>query len=247
MGIFRQILVLLVTPKRNIMKICRNTAAKKHNFIFNKNISIISVKLNLNTVKLHGYVISDKSIKPDPERLEPLRNMHPPKDQKSKQIGMFSYYSQFIKNFSDKFQPIVKEDTYPINSDAENAFCLLKKDIKASVVTSIDETFPFVVETDASDHALAATLSQNGCPVAFFSKTLSQKEIQHPLIEKEAYAIIEVIRKWRHYLTGRQFTLITDKKAVSFMFDQSKKVKIKNDKIMRWRTKLSCYSFDIQY
>ena len=220
-------------------------AVKKHNFTFNENKSIISI----DTVKLLGYVISHKSIKPDPERLEPLRNMHPPKDQKSKQmvIGMFSYYSQFIKNFPDKIQPLVKADTYPINPDAENAFYLLKKDIEASVVTSLDETLPFVVETGASDHALAATLSQNGHPVAFFSKTLSKQEIQYPPIKKEAYAIVEAIRKWRHYLTGQYFTLITDQKAVSFMFDQSKKGKIKNNKIMRWRTELSCYSFNIQH
>ena len=51
----------------------------------------------------------------------------------------------------------------------------------------------------------------------------------------------------RHYLTGQHFTLITDQKAVSFMFDQSKKGKIENDKIMSWRTELSCHNFDIQY
>ena len=75
-------------------------AAEKHNFTFNENRSIMSV----DTVKLLGYVISHKSIKPDPEWLEPLRNMHPPKYQKSKQrvIGMFSYYSQIIKEISDK-------------------------------------------------------------------------------------------------------------------------------------------------
>ena len=167
-------------------------AAKKHNFTFKKNKSIISV----DTVKLLGYVISHKNIRPDPERLEPLRNMYPPKDQKSKQriIGMFSYYSQFIKNFSDKIQPLVKADTYLINSDAENTFYILKKDIEASVVISIDETLLFVVETDASDHALAATLSQNGRPVAFLTKSLNKQEIQHSPIEKEAYVIIEAIQ-----------------------------------------------------
>ena len=49
-------------------------AAKKDNFTFNKNKSIVSV----DTIKLLSYIISHKSIKPDPERLEPLRNMHPP-------------------------------------------------------------------------------------------------------------------------------------------------------------------------
>ena len=31
------------------------------------------------------------------------------------------------------------------------------------------------------------------------------------------------------------------------MFNQKLKGKIKNDKIMRWRIDLSCYSFDIEY
>jgi len=31
------------------------------------------------------------------------------------------------------------------------------------------------------------------------------------------------------------------------MFDQKHKGKIKNDKILRWRIELSCYSFDIVY
>ena len=39
----------------------------------------------------------------------------------------------------------------------------------------------------------------------------------------------------------------TDQKSVSYMFDQLNRGKIKNDKIMRWRIELACYSFDIVY
>ena len=35
--------------------------------------------------------------------------------------------------------------------------------------------------------------------------------------------------------------------SVAYMFDDKQRGKIKNDKIMRWRTELSCYSFDIAY
>ena len=63
---------------------------------------------------------------------------------------MFSYYCQFIKSFSDKIQPLVKVDRYPINSDTEITFYQLKKDIEASVVTSTDDTLSLVVETHAS-------------------------------------------------------------------------------------------------
>ena len=72
-------------------------------------------------------------------------------------------------------------------------------------------------------------------------------QLKHSSVEKEAQAIIEAVRHWKHFLTGRHFTLKTNQKSVSYMFDQRHRTKIKNDKIMRWRLELSCYSFDIVY
>ena len=91
------------------------------------------------------------------------------------------------------------------------------------------------METDASEFALSATLNQNGRPVAFFSRKLSGPELKHASVEKEAAVIVEAVRKWRHYLTGRHYNLITDQKSVAYMFDTKRRSKIKNDKIMRWR------------
>ena len=129
----------------------------------------------------------------------------------------------------------------------KEAFEILKEDIKNAVVHSVNEEIPFTVETDASDFALAATLSQAGRPVAFFSRTLTPGEKRHPAVEKEAAAIIEAVRKWRHYLANHHFILITDQRSVSFMFDTKSKGKIKNDKLMRWRLELSCFSYDISF
>ena len=83
--------------------------------------------------------------------------------------------------------------------------------------------------------------------MAFFSKSLNKHETYQPAIEKEAYAVVEVLLKWNNYLTGCHFTLVTDKQAVLYMFNQNHRGKIKNDKVMRWRTELGCYSYDIQY
>ncbi|GCB73568.1 hypothetical protein scyTo_0002648 [Scyliorhinus torazame] len=112
---------------------------------------------------------------------------------------------------------------------------------------AVDESIPFQVESDATDVALAATLNQAGRSVAFFSRTLHASEIQHISVEKEAQAIVEAGRHWRHYLAGRRFTLVTDQRSVVFMFDNVQRGKIKNDKILRYRIKLSTYTYDIKY
>ena len=103
------------------------------------------------------------------------------------------------------------------------------------------------METDASDFALAGTLTQRGHPVAFFARTLHGPETRHVAVEKEAAAIVESLDHWRHYLAGRHFTLITDQRSVSYMFDNRRRGKIKNEKIQRWRMELSCFNYDIIY
>ena len=116
-----------------------------------------------------------------------------------------------------------------MSSEAEQAFEDLKSIIAKAAVSAMDESVPFEVETDA------ATLNQKGRPVVFFSRTLQGSELKHSAIEKEAQAIDESIRHWRQFLTGSHFTLKTDQKSVSYMFNQHHQGKIKNDKITRWR------------
>ena len=75
---------------------------------------------------------------------------------------MFSCYSQWIKNFSEKIRPLISANQFLLNEDALNAFELLTSDVEQSVVGAIDETLPFEIESNASEFSLAATLNQNG-------------------------------------------------------------------------------------
>ena len=98
-----------------------------------------------------------------------------------------------------------------------------------SIFRAIDENEPFKLETDASDVAISGVSNQNGLPVAFYLRTLQGPKLKHLPFEKEACAIIESVRHWRHLVTGKHFRLMTDQKSVLFMFDQHTKSKIKND------------------
>ena len=105
------------------------------------------------------------------------------------------------------------KSTLPLSSDALFAIDVLKQALASAALHPIDNTLPLSVETDDSDFAIAATLNQEGRPIAFHSRTLSPEEQRYSSVEKEAYAVVEALRKWRHLLIGRHFTLVTDKRV----------------------------------
>ena len=162
-------------------------------------------------------------------------------------LGLFSYYSQWIPKFSDKIRPLITANSFPLDPESIKTFENFKEEIEKALLHSVDEKIPLVVETDASDTAIAATLNQAGRPVAFFSRTLTTTEQKHSSVEKEACAIVESVKKWSHYLSARRFVIVTDQQAVNFMFDARRHGKIKNSKIERWRMELGCYEYDIMY
>ena len=126
-------------------------------------------------------------------------------------------------------------------------FYQLKRELADATLSSVDENAPFTLETDASDVAVSAVLQQNGRPVAFWSRTLNSNEKCYASVKKEAAAIVEAVPQWLHYLLPCKFSIVTDQNSVAFMFGNSRRNKIKNDKIMRWRMELSQYCYDIVY
>ncbi|KAG8181418.1 hypothetical protein JTE90_018885 [Oedothorax gibbosus] len=105
---------------------------------------------------------------------------------------MFAHHCRWIPGFSDKIRPLLDNKHVPLSEAAVKAIEAIKSDIsKASLTAAVEDNIPFRVETDASKHAIAATLSQACRPVAFYSRTLNKSELYHSSIEKEAYAIVE--------------------------------------------------------
>ena len=156
--------------------------ARKYNLTFNEDKSCLGAK----EIKLLGFLASKGNIQPDPERLQPLKELAYPCNNESQKrvVGMFSYYSAWISHFSDKIMPLCTNKTFPLPSAVKEALEILKEEIAKALVVSIDPTQTLVVETDASDVAVSATLNQCGKPVAFFSRTLNHSERNHSLLKR---------------------------------------------------------------
>ena len=228
---------------RNLNKFL--SVAKALNLTLNEEKSTFSVR----KLTILGCVIEEGTIRPDPERFKPLEALPPPHDSKSLKrcLGFFAYYAKWIPNFSDKIRPLNKTTSFPISTEAQEAITKMKEDIRKAVLCYIDESLPFTLECDASEYAIAATLNQQGRPVGFFTRTLQSSELKYPSVEKEAMSIIESVRNWRHLLAPRKFTIVTDQRSISFMFNTTERKKVKNEKILRWRLELSTYNYDIHY
>ena len=217
--------------------------------ILNITINKEKSEFSVNVINYLGHTISKNCIKPDKMRLKPLTEMNAPRNKQELQkcLGLFSYYAKWIVDYSEKVQPLLKAETFPLTEHQKRTFEIIREEICQASMSPINETLPFDVETDASQLAIAAVLSQEGKPVAFFSRTLNKSEKLYPSMEKEALAIVESVRYWRHFLLPRSFRIITDQQAVSFMFHKKQSSRIKNDKVVRWRLELSAFQYEICY
>ena len=68
---------------------------------------------------------------------------------------------------------------------------------------------PFILEVDASDHAIGGVLSQKGPddylhPIAYFSNSLKSSQRNWSIHSKEAFAVVMAVKHWSVYLAGRE-------------------------------------------
>ena len=157
---------------------------KQYNLTLNEDKSVFSKT----SIDFLGYNISHGLLRPDSERLRPLRELPIPQNKTSlcRMLGLFSYYSQWIPKFSDKIRPLITAKSFPLDLESIKTFENFKEEIEKASLHSVDEKIPLVVETDASDTTIAATLNQENGPVAFFSRTLTTTEQKHSSVEKGA-------------------------------------------------------------
>ena len=95
----------------------------------------------------------------------------------------------------------------------------------------------FILATDASNFAIGAVLSQGeigkDLPVAYASRTINESELKYSVIEKELIVIVWSVKHFRHHLFGRRFTIVTDHKPLTWLFN----CKDPNSRLALWRIK----------
>lgn len=202
-----------------------------------------------------GHLITPDGLKPNPKKVEAIKNFPLPKNTKELKgfLGLLSYYRKFIKNLADLTKPLtlrLKKGNSIKTDDDEYMKCFEKcKDllINDPVLKYPDFTKPFILNTDASGVALGAVLSQKFGneihPIAYASRTLNDTERKLSTIERELLACVWACQYFRPYLYGRKFTLETDHQPLQWLHS----LKEPNSKLFRWKLRLEEFNFDIKY
>ncbi len=124
-----------------------------------------------------GYVVSEKGISADQVKVKAVKNWPQPRNihEVRSFIGLCTYYRRFVPGFSRK------NAVFQWTEQCNKAFQTLKELLtKAPVLAYPDFEKPFILDTDASDVAIGATLSQIidsvEHPIGYFSRTLTGPE-----------------------------------------------------------------------
>ncbi|MBW0565659.1 hypothetical protein O181_105374 [Austropuccinia psidii MF-1] len=147
----------------------------------------------------------------DSSKVQQILNWPQPRNIKALQyfLGFANFYHHFIKNYSKKITSLnsLLKKYYPFifNEEALSQFQILKEAFTtAPILAHFNPSLPTIVETDASDYALGAVLSQlndsGKHPIAFDSCKLLPDELNYEIHDKELLGIVWALKHWRAFL-----------------------------------------------
>ena len=212
---------------------------------------------SVDTVEYLGYLLSPSGLTMDPSKVQVIRDWPEPRKVKDIQsfLGFANFYRRFIHNYSDIVVPLTrltrKDAPWNFSDECRSAFDNLKSAFSsAPILTHWEPDRQLIVETDASDYAIAGILSivcedSEIRPVAYHSRTLNPSELNYDTHDKELLAIFESFRTWRHYLEGSAtpVDVVTDHKNLEYFST----TKLLTRRQARWSEFLSGFNLIIRF
>lgn len=198
-----------------------------------------------------GYAVSSKGIRPTDGHIAAITKYPLPTNAKEVHscLGLFSYFRRFVQNFSRIAKPLQnllrKDVTFDFDQNCHDAFNQLQQSLTTSPVLAIyNPKKETELHTDASSLGFGAALLQKQTdgkfhPIAYYSKTANAAESKYHSFELETLAILYALQRFRVYLEGIVFTVVTDCNSLAMTLEK----KQMNNRIARWALEFERFTF----
>jgi len=194
-----------------------------------------------------GYWITREGVKPLSKKVEAINNLAPPTNRRMLRqfIGMVNYYRDMWPRRSHVLAPLTrltsKEVKWKWGPEHQVAFENMKRIMARETILAFPNfNKPFEIHTDASKTQLGACISQEGKPIAFYSRKLNPAQTRYTTTERELLSIVETLKEFRNILLGQQLVIHTDHENLTYK-------NFNSDRVMRWRLFLEEYSPELRY
>lgn len=202
-----------------------------------------------------GYNISEAGVTLNKSKIEAIQNF--PRSMTVRQVqgflGLTSYFRKFIANYAQIVKPLhdlTKKDV-PFTFDKKElcAFETLQEKLTNQPVLPLYNPIATTeLHTDASSYGYGAVLLQRQSdghmhPIMYFSRRTTTTESHYHSYELETMAIVYALERFRVYLQGTPFIVVTDCSAVQLALSK----KDVNPRISRWCMILKNYDYKIEH
>lgn len=189
----------------------------------------------------------------DPEKIASIVNYPVPKCIKDvrRLLGVVGWYRRFIPQFSSITAPLSdmlkkNRNKFVWNEAAAESFEAIKRILTSEpILTNPNYDQPFIIQTDASNLGVGAVLLQgfgeSERVISYFSRKLSSAEQKYQTTERECLAVINAIEKFRPYIEGARFTVVTDHASLQWL----QNLRDPAGRLGRWALRLQAHNFEL--
>ena len=227
----------------NLMRVSR-----EHGLVFNSKKCTIKAP----HITFFGTLYDKDGAHPDPKKVEDIHKIPTPTNATELQefLGIVAYVGPFIPNLSQStanLRDLLKKDIDFQWSDAhQNVFEKVKAAICAETTLAyFDRDKDTVIQVDASGRGLGAVLLQEGRPIAYASKSLTDTEKRYANIERELLAVVFGAERFRTYVYGKPFVIESDHKPLEMI--QLKNLTAAPPRLQRMLLRIQHYNVTIKY
>ena len=167
-------------------------------------------------------------------------------------IGLCNYYRRFIRDFAHIATPLNKllqqDEKFTWSNECQQAFDYLKNALTSEpiMLPFPDFSKEFILYTDASNFSIGYILGQKDQDnrehvISYAGRSLQPGERRWGITDKECLAVIEGVKHFHVYLSGRKFQIYTDHSALKWL--QTRKAD--NGRLGRWSLLLQDYNYEV--